>query len=59
VLLMTHPGIGPVTSLAFVLAIGPIRSTETTSSPIRLTLFDTNWKKGSGCYAFDKSGLIL
>jgi transposase len=24
VLLMTHPGIGPVTSLAFVLAIGPI-----------------------------------
>jgi transposase len=26
VLLMTHPGIGPVTSLAFVLAIGPIVS---------------------------------
>src|SRR5437016_14108102 len=24
VLLMTHPGIGPVTSLAFVLAIGPV-----------------------------------
>jgi transposase len=24
VLLMTHPGIGPITSLAFVLAIGPI-----------------------------------
>jgi len=25
VLLMTHPGIGPVTSLAFVLAIGPVK----------------------------------
>jgi transposase len=58
VLLMTHPGIGPVTSLAFVLAIGPIARfarSKKIASYLGLNPSDQQTGQHHGALAADRS----